>query len=123
MPPKHFSNDELAVMDKMQRAGDGALNILKAVNTARRRQGAEPTSNTAVYRYLAGETYGRNAGDDRGRPSKIGDKAMRVYDAARKRLQKDSDNEWSVTWEDVAEEGCEFANAFFGFYSSKNVGE
>ncbi len=30
---------------------------------------------------------------------------MAVYDQVRKRLQKESGNEWAVTWEDVAEEG------------------
>ena len=30
---------------------------------------------------------------------------MAVYDRVRKRLQKESGNEWAVTWEDVAEEG------------------
>jgi len=100
-----FSSTELSLMDRLQKQGSDPGPIFKAVNAARHRQRAPLASSSAVYRYLAGETYDRDAEEARGRTSNFGAEEMAVYDQVRKRLQKESGNEWAVTWEDVAEEG------------------
>ena len=91
-------------MDKLQRDGRTPSQILKQVNAGKRRRRASLASKTAVYRYLGGETYKRDAAETRGRPVKVDGKAMAVYDRVRKRLQKESENEWCVTWDDIAAE-------------------
>ena len=101
----HFSSTELSLMDRLQKQGSDPGPIFKAVNAARHRQRAPLASSSAVYRYLASETYDRDAEEARGRTSNFGAEEMAVYDRVRKRLQKESGNEWAVTWEDVAEEG------------------
>ena len=101
----HFSSTELSLMDRLQKQGSDPWPIFKAVNAARHRQRAPLASSSAVYRYLASETYDRDAEEARGRTSNFGAEEMAVYDQVRKRLQKESGNEWAVTWEDVAEEG------------------
>ena len=92
-------------MHKLHKEGVQPQRILRTVNAGRAKKRVDPVSQSAVYRFLAGESYTGVADETRGRPSGVGSKQMAVYDTVRKRLIKDSKNEFQVTWEDIATEG------------------
>ena len=52
--------------------------------------------------HFAGNAYKRDHPEKRGRRA-VPLRMLKVYDVARKRLQKTVDNERLVTWEDIAE--------------------
>lgn len=62
-------------------------------------------SETAAYDYWKGTTYRRNMPERRGRTSKLKKQHLSVYNAVRKHLQENANNQYHVTWQDIAEEG------------------
>jgi hypothetical protein len=57
----HFSDAELGRMERLRKAGDVPQMILHKVQRTRRLRGVAGPTQSAVYRYLAGETYERDA--------------------------------------------------------------
>ena len=107
MPLKtqHFSPRELALMDGMLKKREKPKKIISALLRGRKRNKVAPPSKSAVYRYLSGETYQRDASETRGVSSIIGEREMKVYDSVRTKLLKEAENDYVVTWDDIAEEG------------------
>ena len=104
MPRKHLTSSELALADKLSKTKT-PQEIIAKLNKGRQRCGVADVSSSAVYRFLKGETHQRDKVETRGMVSNFGLKELRVYDTVRKRLQDAAENEWHVTWEDVAEAG------------------
>ena len=101
----HFSSAELAMMDRMLKKSMEPTKIIKKLAQWRRRRQLAQSSSSAVYRYLAGETYDQAIEETRGRTSPFGKKEMKVYDEQRKKLLAEAANEYVVTWDDIAESG------------------
>ena len=79
--------------------------ILATLQQKRRRRSLSGPSQSAVYRFVAGETYIRGAAEKRGASNKIPDKVVKELDKTRLRLAKEAASDYFVTWEDVVEEG------------------
>lgn len=77
---------------------------LAQTNASRKRQGVEPISRSAVYRYCRGETHRRDAEETRGRTVTLTATHIRAADRARERLLKQANNERRVTWAMVIDE-------------------
>ena len=92
-------------VDKLRVAGKTPLEVLVLLNRSRALRDIAPVSRTAMYDYCAGNTHQRDRPEKRGRRA-VPMRKLKVYDAARKRLQKTVDNEHLVTWEDIAEAGA-----------------
>ena len=92
-------------VDKLRVAGKTPLEVLVLLNRSRALRDIAPVSRTALYDYCAGNTHQRDRPEKRGRRA-VPMRKLKVYDAARKRLQKTVDNEHLVTWEDIAEAGA-----------------
>ena len=101
----HLSDLELHTCEKMNRQGKTPSQILSTLQSIRRRKGLEGPGSTAVYDFLKGSTHDRNADENRGRPGVLTQRHLVVLNAVRKRLQKEAENEYHVTWGDIQEEG------------------
>ena len=88
----------------MQKAGKKPQQIIEGLQKKRERKGLEGPGSTAVYDFLSGKTHKRGAEEKRGRISKMPRRLISTAMAARRKLIKEADNEWLVTWEDVHEE-------------------
>ena len=99
MPPKtqHFSGRELAIMDRMVKKRKPPKQIIAAMVRGRKSGKIAPPSESAVYRYLKGETHQRDAPEKRGVSSIFGPREMNVYDKVRKTLLEEAENEHVVT--------------------------
>ena len=96
---------ELHTCEKMKRQGKKPAQILSALQALRRRKGQEGPGKTAVYDFLSGKTHDRSADEARGRPNVLTDRHLNVLNAVRKKLQKEAENEYHVTWADIQKEG------------------
>ena len=100
-----FSAMELAKMEKMQKAQESPGEVFEKLQRIRAQKGVTGPSESAVYRFMSGETYNRDMEETRGRPPTFGARHLRVLDQVRKKLIKDADNEYTVTWEDICTAG------------------
>ena len=101
----HFDIVKLALMDSMTKQGGTPMEITRMLAQRRKRCGSAGPSKSAVYRYLAAETYDKTVTETRGRPSTFGPREMAAYDSQRRKLQTQARNEYVVTWEDIAGSG------------------
>ncbi len=100
-----LSDLELDRIDKLRGQGREPKFIRTTMNRARAIRKLSPVSKTSLYDYLKGSTYARDADENRGPTSIFGRKHFAVYDSIRKSLQKEAENEWTVTWDDIAVRG------------------
>lgn len=104
MGASKLSEAEIDRVDSMQKAGRTPKQILSTLQRNRARRGGTGPGSTAVYDFLAGATHERGAEETRGRTAKMPRRLISTAAAARRRLIKNADNEWLVTWEDVHKE-------------------
>ena len=86
MPSAHMSSQEVLRMDRLQKQGSTAKDILRRLRAARARREEPGPSKSAVYTFLAGKTYVRGREEARGRKSRLPARgrralAVRVGDA------------------------------------------
>ena len=98
-----LSVQELAKIESLAKAGKTATEILNALEKVRERAGLTGPSKSAVHRFVNGNTYNRDAVETRGRPASVTPKVLKVLDKERKKLLKEVDNEYTVTWDDVCD--------------------
>lgn len=98
-----LSPAELVKVEDMRRAGKTGLVILRALQKARAKQSKAGPGKSAVYDFLAGKTHKQHLPETRGRKKAVTAKVLDVLDKHRKKLQKDVNSEWHVTWDDVLE--------------------
>ena len=101
MTTRHMSSLEVNKLDRMQKQGKEADEILCELKEERERNHEKGQSLSAVYRYMDGETYQRGSKERRGRQCKLPRAMVRVATQRRLKLAKEADSEWQVTWEDV----------------------
>ena len=97
----HMSETELALADKLLKQGDEKEAIVLKLQGDRVKKGRDGPSRSAVYRYLKGSTYKRDAEESRGRERERPKNIVNVAHRERKRLIKEADNECIVTWSDI----------------------
>ena len=93
-------------MDKLQKRKQEPSDIFKRLVQLRRRRRQTPPSLSSVYRYLGGETYCAKE-ETRGAGTTFGRRELAVYDQQRRVLQAKANNEYVVTWDDIAKAGAE----------------
>ena len=71
MAGAHMSPHEVAAMDRMHRKGDPPKDIIAKLAATRAKNGKAGPNASAVYRFLAGESYQRGAAENRGRKSRL----------------------------------------------------
>ena len=69
--PEHMSQAEICTMDRMQKHGRSAAAILACLQAARTKNGTDGPSDSAVHRFLAGETYKRGSKELRGAKARL----------------------------------------------------
>lgn len=108
----------MATMDRMQKKGEKPAAILRALQSDRQKNLVNATagsskkrskkkmgpSKSAVYRFLKGETYKRVEEEARGRPVELTKKHLVVLNNVRRKLIKEADNDYIVTWDDVVDD-------------------
>ena len=101
MPYTHLSADEIAKADAGLKRKRPVTDILKDLQKARAQSGGTGPSRSALFRFAKGDTYVRETAENRGRPVTRPRDLVKVADKERKRLVKEADNQYLVTWEDV----------------------
>ena len=101
MPYTHLSADEVTEADADLKRKRPIADILKDLQKARAQSGGTGPSRSALFRFAKGDTYVRDSAESRGRPVTRPKDLVKVAEKERKRLVKEADNEWLVTWEDV----------------------
>ena len=96
-----MSQQEISLVDSLHKEGKTPKQILERLQKKRDRKGLKGPGSTAVYDFLSGATHKRGAEEKRGRISKMPRRLISSALAERKKLIKEADNEWLVTWEDV----------------------
>ena len=88
-------------MDSLQKRGKCPEEILAKLRASRSKRGKIGPSKTAVYRFLAGETYKHGRAETRGRKARSPHGLLAIANTQRRRLIKQARNEMLVTWPDV----------------------
>ena len=101
--PAHMTDAELDLMEKKMKNGAAVDEILKIMQRKRREKGLLGPSRATVYRFKKGDTYERDAEENRGRPATLPTQVLKVADAECKKLIKKASMEHRVVWEDVRE--------------------
>jgi hypothetical protein len=101
----HLTAAETSRIDTLRLAGKEPLEVLALLNRSRQIRNVAPLSRTSLYDYCSGKTHRRDHPEKRGRKA-VGMRSLKVYNDARKELQKSSRNEYLVTWEDIADAGA-----------------
>ena len=71
MAGAHMSAQEVAAMDRMHKKGEPPKDIIAKLVEARAKKGAAGPSPSAVYRFLAGVSYKREAAEKHGRKRRL----------------------------------------------------
>ena len=79
-------------VDKFRLSGKTPLEALAVLNRSRVLRDLPLVSRTAIYDYCAGKTHKRDHPETRGRRA-VPLRNLKVYHAARRKLQKETDNE------------------------------
>ena len=96
-----LTEQEVVVMDDMQKEGKAPQEILAKLQNNRARRGGVGPGHAAVYNFLSGKTHRRDASEIRGRPSKLPPRLVPTAVRVRKSLIQKAQNQYLVTWEDV----------------------
>ena len=100
-----LTDSELDRIHRYRAQGKTAKDVLLLLNRARASRRTLPISKTPLYDFLAGEAHCRRSKEKRGRKFSIRKSHLAIYNRTRKRLQQEAENEWHMTWEDIAIEG------------------
>ena len=100
-----LTQQERTEIDNMVRAGETPAEIIDTLQAARRRCGMSGPCSSAVYDFLAGTTHQSLGEEERGRPAEITMPILKVLDKVRQQLITKANNEYRVTWADIASEG------------------
>ena len=98
----HMSSAEVERMDRLQKQGYAPQDILKLLRESRARCGQAGPSESAVYTFLSGKTYARGRHETRGRKTRLPPRLVETANRERIRLIKEADNQYLVTWGDIA---------------------
>ena len=93
---------ELELIDKTLRREEGKqVDALKAVNAKRKKAGVPPANKGTISRYVRGRSHSRSKVERRGAKRKLSKRDVRTLDQTRRRLIKEADNEYRVTYDDI----------------------
>ena len=104
MPRSHMTEAEVATADALQKQGHSAREVLATLQKERRKAGGRGPSQSAVYRFLKGDTYKRGASEQRGRPVALPPDMVSVAEEVRMKLMEASNSQFMVTWSDIYKE-------------------
>ena len=96
-----MGEDEVKLMDAMQKAKKTPAQILVRLQRDRVRQGGDGPSPASVYRFLSGDTHVRGRTETRGAVARLPHGLLTTANAERRKLIKAAANEYLVTWGDV----------------------
>ena len=99
--PKHLTEQEAQLIEKLHKQKKTPSEILTRLQTKRAKKDADGPSTHAVYRVLKGETHTRGQPETRGAKSKLPARCVATANAQRRRLIKEAQNNHIVTWEDI----------------------
>ena len=86
--PAHMTDAELDLMEKKLKKGAAVDEIMKMMQRKRREKGLLGPSRATVYRFKKGDTYERDAEENRGRTATLPSQVLKVADGERKRVKR-----------------------------------
>ena len=93
---------ELELIDKTLRRHRGRqVDALSAVNAKRAKTGTPAVDKGTISRYVRGRSHSRSNVEKRGAKRKLSKGDVRRLDQTRRRLIKEADNEYRVTYQDI----------------------
>ena len=102
-PGKHMTVAEQVTVDTMLRQEKATVNeAWLRISADRRVQRIRPLHISNIYRFAKGLTHKRSSEEARGRKRALSAADVRTLDAARRKMLKEADSEFRVTYEDIS---------------------
>ena len=103
--PQQLTVEEQTLVDKVLRQDKGGpLDALRKINAARAKRKIAELNKSSIYRFVSGTTHARGRSETRGRKRALSKKDVSKLDKTRKRLLKEADGAYRVTYKDIQTE-------------------